>query len=187
LVINPRVSFGVAHATTANTTGLIRGVFAGIFGALSTRNDPMTADFETFTREKIARLRAEAEALEKSLKEYQAAMARAAGPARRGSNDGSAFSVVMEAIAAAGAEGLTLDGMIEAAKEKGHDVKRNTLRSQIWQAKQDERVEQMEAGRYRIPGAPSSAPAEPAPSYVARARPTVTAADDFPLDDEIPF
>ncbi len=38
-------------------------------------------DFETFTRDKIARLRAEADALEKILKEFMGTKARLAGVA----------------------------------------------------------------------------------------------------------
>lgn len=111
-------------------------------------------DYETFTRDKIAKLRLELEALEKSLKEFESAQARLSGAARRSGGDNprsGAFGVIMEAIAAAGPEGLTLDQMVEAAAEEGFVVKRNTLRSQIWQAKKDDELEQLAAGQYRVP------------------------------------
>jgi hypothetical protein len=110
-------------------------------------------DFETFAREKIGRLRAEADALEKVLKEFQAVHARRAGAKRRSGDQprSGAFGVILEAIAAAGAEGLTLDQMIEAAAAEGYDVKRATLRSQVWQAKNDDLLIPLEQGRYRAP------------------------------------
>lgn len=111
-------------------------------------------DFESFMREKIARLRAEADALEKTLKEFSGSRARASGGSRASSGaTAGGFGAVLEALDAAGTEGLTLDEMIEAASRKGFTVNRNTLRSQLWGAKNQERVEQMEPGRYRSPRA----------------------------------
>lgn len=114
-------------------------------------------DYETFTREQIARLRAEADALEKNLKAFQAHSARVASAGSMGTTTGrprtlagSAFSAVMEAIEAAGRDGLTLNEMIEAARVEGHEVKRNTLRSQVWSAKEDGRLFQLDKGRYAV-------------------------------------
>ncbi|WP_293902699.1 hypothetical protein [Phenylobacterium sp.] len=113
-------------------------------------------DFETFTRDRIARLRSEADALEKTLKEYTSAKARISGASRRSGSDnprGGAFGAIMDAIRAAGIDGLTLDQMIDVAADEGFEVKRNTLRSQIWTAKNDGDLEQVKTGVYRIAGA----------------------------------
>jgi hypothetical protein len=109
-------------------------------------------DFESFTRAKIANLRTEADALEKILKEFQATKARLAGAARRSGGDqprAGAFGAVMEAIIAAGPQGLTLDEMMQAAGAEGYEIKRGTLRSQVWKSKEDGALTQMEQGRYR--------------------------------------
>ena len=111
----------------------------------------MSIDYETFTREKIARLRAEADALEKNLKEFQAIAARASGGGGRKPQEGSAISAILEAIDTAGPEGMTLDDMIAYAAALGHDVKRNTLRSQLWTAKNEGRVVSLEPGRFAKP------------------------------------
>lgn len=113
-------------------------------------------DFETFTRDRITRLRSEADALEKTLKEYTSAKARLSGAARRSGGDNprtGAFGIIMETIRSAGVAGLTLDQMIDAAADEGFEVKRNTLRSQIWTAKNDGELEQVKNGVYRIAGA----------------------------------
>jgi hypothetical protein len=109
-------------------------------------------DFEAFTREKIERLRAEADALEKILKEFQATKARLAGAARRSGGDNprsGAFGAILEAISAAGPKGLTLDEMELAAEDAGFSVKRTTLRAQVWKAKDEGQLVQIEVGRYR--------------------------------------
>jgi hypothetical protein len=143
----------------------------------------MTLDYVTFTKERIARLRAEADALERNLKEFQVALARSQTPARKGGGETSAFGFILESLSAAGPEGMTLDEMIEAAAVGGFNVKRNTLRSQLWGAKNDGKVVSSEPGRF------------------ATARPTLAFVDDFDdeppapakeaftadLDDEIPF
>ncbi len=163
------------------------------------------SDFETFTREKIVRLRADADALEKILKEFLGTQARAAGASRRSGPDqprAGAFGAVMEAINAAGFEGLTLDKMIEAAEAEGYVVKRPTLRSQIFQAKSDGLLVQIEPGRYRSASAidPSDFLGAPnAPRYgdvfdeAVRGAPGGSGGhgprESFSadLDDEIPF
>lgn len=161
-------------------------------------------DMEAFMRDKIARLRAEADALDKTLKEYLSVQARVAGAARRsGDNPRSgAFGVILEAISRAGQNGLSLDEMIAAAKEEGYDVKRNTLRSQIWSAKEESAVEQIEPGRYRVPVAPQASSkrdnrtADEAFGSAtsggfggAPRNPSAGRREDFgaDLDDEIPF
>jgi len=166
-------------------------------------------DFEEFTRDRIARLRAEADALDKTLKEYLSAKNRQVGQTRRSGPDqprSGAFGVVMEAIANAGPEGLTLDQMIDAAAAEGFTVKRNTLRSQVWQAKNDSELVALEAGRYRAASAtPSSSPRADddtwgqfsSPAAVRkRERPATfqqtvgtmrPSAESDDLDDEIPF
>lgn len=110
-------------------------------------------DYETFTRDKIARLRADADALEKNLKEFLATQARKSGAARRSGPDqprSGAFGVVLEAIAAAGEAGLDLNQMTQAAADEGYDIHRPTLRSQVWQAKKDGLLQQLEPGKYRL-------------------------------------
>jgi hypothetical protein len=143
-------------------------------------------DFENFTREHISRLRAEADALEKTLKAFLATKARQAGASRRSGDQprSGAFGVVLEAILNAGAEGLTLDEMIEAAAAEGYEVKRTTLRSQVWQAKEDGQLIQMEPGRYR-----SSALDAFAGVKIEPETPVSDPKEHFPvdLDDEIPF
>lgn len=155
-------------------------------------------DFEDFTRDRIAKLKAEAEALEKTLKEYLSAKARMSGQQRRSGSDhprGGAFGIIMDAIAAAGPHGLSIDDMIEAAEAEGLSVKRNTLRGQIWQAKNNGELEALEAGRYRRAGAgdePQRTKSDPSGftsggfqrSVSASMRPTPAEPD---LDDEIPF
>jgi hypothetical protein len=155
-------------------------------------------DYETFTRDKIVRLRAEADALEKTLKEFQAATARASAPSRRtGPQEGSAFGAVMDLIQAAGTAGMTLDEMIEQAAVRGYEVKRNTLRSQLWQAKKEGRVIQYETGRYAFVAPPldfEDNPPEPEPENQGfsggfqRRQPTGPRESfSADMDDEIPF
>ena len=138
-------------------------------------------DFENFTREHIARLRSDADALEKTLKAFVATKARQAGASRRSGDQprSGAFGVVMEAILGAGAEGLNLDEMIEAASAEGYEVKRSTLRSQVWQAKEDGLLTQIEPGRYR------SSVIDDFASVKIPVAPRETFTAD--LDDEIPF
>lgn len=157
-------------------------------------------DFESFTREKIARLRAEADALEKILKEFQATQARLAGAARRSGGDqprSGAFGVIMDAIAGSGVDGLTLDQMIAAAEAEGYLVKRPTLRSQVWQATKDGQLTQLEPGRYRssvvddFEDISALAPKQPAREIApgVEGRKVTGPREDFSadLDDEIPF
>lgn len=130
-------------------------------------------NYESFTRDKISRLRLEIDVLERSLKEYLSIQARAAGVARRSGGDNprsGAFGVILDAIAKAGVNGLTLDEMIDAAAAEAFEVKRNTLRSQIWQAKNEGIVEQIAAGRYRSAGAEK----------------LTSGRIEFPNEDEIP-
>jgi hypothetical protein len=143
------------------------------------------SDFEQFTREQIARLRAEADALEKTIKSFEAARARVSGGARRSASDqprAGAFGVVMDAIVAAGAKGLTLDEMLQAASLAGHMVKRATLRAQVWKAKEDGALVQIEPGRYR-----SSAVDQFAGVIIDPLDDDGERADQPDLDDEIPF
>jgi hypothetical protein len=158
-------------------------------------------EFESFTREKISRLRAEADALERTLKDFQAARNRLKGATQRAGPDqprAGAFGVVLEAILASAREGLNLDQMIEAAEQQGYEVKRPTLRAQVWKAKEDGTLVQMEPGRYRSSlyddFAGVSVPSEAARQLASDFRPKSVI--DSPagggsildtLDDEIPF
>jgi hypothetical protein len=159
-------------------------------------------DFETFARDKIAKLRAEADGLEKTLKEFQAIHARKAGAVRRSGDQprAGAFGVILEAITAAGPDGLTLDQMTEAAGAEGYDVKRPTLRSQVWQAAKDGTIIQIEPGRYRAPVGDydltkgmmdfNEAPRRGASEDFVGVKPVAPMPrEDFAadLDDEIPF
>lgn len=169
-------------------------------------------EFESFTREKITRLRAEADALEKILKEFQGTKARQAGASRRSGGDqprAGAFGVVMEAITGAGASGLSLDQMIQAAEAEGYEVKRPTLRAQVWKAKEDGQLAQMEPGRYRLAvhDAFANVVVEPPPARTAddddgytgggfqrtpphlmpKSPPAPPGTFETDLDDEIPF
>lgn len=113
-------------------------------------------DFETFTRDKIAKLRAEADAMERFLKEYQVTKARASGSVRRSSEAqvgaGGAFGAILSVLRGKGAKGMSLDEMIHSAEVMGFDVKRNTLRSQLFTAKGKGQVEAMDTpGHYRAP------------------------------------
>jgi hypothetical protein len=155
-------------------------------------------DFETFTRDKISRLRAEADALEKILKEFQGTKARKDGVARRSGGDqprGGAFGVIMDAILQAGREGMTLDEMIAVASEDGYEVKRPTLRAQCWKAKEDGVLTAMEPGRYRsstiddfagVRINPQDLTQQPEHGFGADRRSVQPAIPDN-LDDEIPF
>ena len=97
----------------------------------------------------------------------------------------------MEAIAAAGMEGLTLDQMIAAAAGEGYEVKRNTLRSQVWASKEAGDLTQIEPGRYRSSAIDGFAGVlvlddndeDAGKGYETGPRETFTA----DLDDEIPF
>jgi hypothetical protein len=88
--------------------------------------------------------------------------------------------------------------MISAASEAGFTMNRNTLRSQLWQAKKDGLVEALAAGRYRSPqeeeeyqGGFSSEPPKSDPRVdFARARKLLYEPAVGPTpedDDEIPF
>ena len=127
----------------------------------------MSDDFETYTRGKIGALRAEADQLERLLAEFLKTRRRAeampAGalavmrnpqsgaervnqePRRRGN---SAFGKVMEAISAAGPEGMSLDEMTAVAEREGSPIPRNTLRSQVWHEKTKGRLIGFANGRY---------------------------------------
>ena len=152
---------------------------------------PNMDDFESFTREHIARLRAEADALEKTLKAFVATKARQTGAIRRSGDQprAGAFGVVMDAIVGAGEEGLDLDQMIEAAAAEGYEVKRATLRSQVWQAKENGVLTQMKPGRYRSSAIDAFADVKLNPTIdrflKADANPRETFTAD--LDEEIPF
>lgn len=149
-------------------------------------------DFEAFAREKIGRLRAEIDALEKTLKEYQVAMGRSvrssSGPAEVRSG---AFGAVLEALAAAGPDGMSLDDMMSAAQSAGFNMNRNTLRSQLFSAKNKGQVEAMDGqGRYRAPqrkATERSAPPAVEKVGVTTARPSKSTYNVFDLDEEIPF
>jgi len=138
------------------------------------------SDFETFTREKIARLRLEADALEKILKEFVGSRARATGAAARGGSTATGgFGAVMDALTEAGDAGLSLDEMIAAASEKGFEVLRNTLRSQLWSAKNAGKVEQIEPGRYRALGAEPPTAEEAFGKGATKAPPPQVDEDDY--------
>ncbi len=153
-------------------------------------------DFESFTRDQIVRLRAEADALEKVLKAFEATQARLSGAARRSGGDqprSGAFGAVMEAIAQAGAQGLNLDEMIAAAEAEGYAVKRATLRAQVWKAKEDGALTQIEPGRYRSSAVDAFMGVKINETTADIERPRLRSADIFDepktadLDDEIPF
>lgn len=133
------------------------------------------SDFETFARDEIARLRAEADALEKTLKKFQASMSRVARVSSGEPRSGGGFGAVLDALAAAGPRGLSLDEMIEAAEVAGFEVKRNTLRSQLFTAKGKGQVEPLEAGRYRAPQ-PQRSDADTAAAQASLAARSSTAA-----------
>jgi fructosamine-3-kinase len=132
--------------------------------ALHVTEDAMD-DFETFARTKIAALRAEADQLERLLREFQAKRRQAAAsgaghsaaqaavveisvPTRPRRREGSAFGKIMEAVQAAGAEGMSIDDMLSVAAREGITVERNTLRSQIWHEKRKGRLVPLANGRY---------------------------------------
>ena len=154
-------------------------------------------DFETFTREKIARLRSEIDALEKSLKEFQATRARA--NSRRPDTEarsGGAFGAVLEQLEREGERGMTIEEMMAFGDLMAIPINRNTLRSQLFQAKNDGRVEQMAVGRYRVPQPKKPEATSQNEGYgrsgIERPAPGVTdrgPREQFPadLDDEIPF
>lgn len=151
-------------------------------------------DFEEFTKDRIAKLRAEVEALERTLKDYVSARARMSGQQRRSGGDqprSGAFGIIMDAIAAAGPRGMSIDDMIEAAESEGFTVKRNTLRGQIWQAKNNGELEALEAGRYRRAGSDPVRRQSDEPSFSSggfqREVKASMRAPEADLDDEIPF
>ncbi len=125
-------------------------------------------DFETFARAKIAALRTEADQLERLLREFQAKRRQTGGtghttpqsadsrdsaptPPRR--REGSAFGKIMEAVQAAGPDGMSIDDMVAAAAREGVTIERNTLRSQIWHEKRKGRLIPLANGRYATPAA----------------------------------
>lgn len=129
----------------------------------------MSDEFENFTRAKIAALREEADRLERLLNEFvrarrpvaqhapskiigtqqpappQTAMAQ---PRRRA---GSVFRKVMEAIEAAGEAGLSIDEMVAAVTREGGTIERNTLRSQLHNEKNKNRLISLGPGRFAVP------------------------------------
>lgn len=149
-------------------------------------------DFEAFAREKISRLRAEIDALEKTLKEYQVAMGRSvrssSGPTEVRSG---AFGAVLDALTAAGPAGMSLDDMMSAAQSAGFNMNRNTLRSQLFSAKNKGQVEAMEGqGRYRAPQRKAPERSPPPTNNDGgnpQSRPSQATHNVFDLDEEIPF
>jgi hypothetical protein len=147
----------------------------------------MPSDFETYTRDKITKLRADAAALEREasqlerllgefMKKHRPAgdVARSAGtPAVVANNEaystevaspprrraGSAFKAIMDAIVAAGPAGLSLDEMMAVAERDGLTIQRPTLRSQLHHEKAKGRVVPLGIGRFAAAGiaAPDSA------------------------------
>ncbi|MGK2911682.1 MAG: hypothetical protein ACSLE1_18040 [Sphingobium sp.] len=149
------------------------------------------SDMEEFMRDKIARLRSEADALEKVLKEFTGAKGRST---RQAGAPTGGFGAVMDALEEAGPAGMSLDEMIQAASDRGYDVNRATLRSQLWTAKNNDKVEALEPGRYR------SLTAVEAPKIVdqddyssgfrtgpLKPEPAPTPQVNYDLNDEIPF
>lgn len=65
------------------------------------------------------------------------------------SRSGSKFGFILSAIGDSGARGLTPSEMFEKAKAAGVDIKRNTMRSQLWQSKGKGVLENVD-GRYRL-------------------------------------
>ncbi len=124
----------------------------------------MSEDFETFARAKIAALRAEADQLERLLREFQAKRRQAvpcegchaspsivvmgSAPTLPRRRAGSAFGKIMEAVKAAGSHGMSLDDMAAVAAREGITINRNTLRSQIWHEKRKGRLVSLANGRY---------------------------------------
>ena len=168
---------------------------------------------EALLRERIEKLRTEADTLERALKDILTTRARKTGAARRSGADqprAGAWGAIFEAIRTAGPEGMTLDEMERVAEAEGYEVKRPTLRSQVWKAKEEGQLIQLEPGRYRwfqndffadvkLPDDPPPLPVRPRPTRPIResssdppAGPPPATFDDEPeaigeLDDEIPF
>jgi hypothetical protein len=136
----------------------------------------MPSDFETYTRDKIAKLRADASALEREASQLErllgdfikkhrtkndvvrpvtASTAATDDEARSDETAstprrraGSAFKIVMDAIIAAGPTGLSLDEMMAVAERNGLIIQRPTLRSQLHHEKSKGRVVPLGIGRF---------------------------------------
>jgi hypothetical protein len=124
----------------------------------------MSDGFEMWTRSEIVRLRAEADALERTLERFLSSRPLATNrqtllPVSHNGLVGASINVVsrkrrskndalLEAIDQAGTEGLSLDEIMTAADRAGIDSNRNTIRSFCWNEKQRGRLIQPDVGRF---------------------------------------
>jgi hypothetical protein len=132
--------------------------------------------FEEWTRIEIGRLRAEADALERTLNRFLSSqsndprslisiepklvgMPTAPFRKRRSKND-----AILEVLDQAGPYGLSMDDLMKAAKQVGITPNRNAIRAFCWNEKQKGRLFQPSAGRFASARFERDEAAGPAPS-----------------------
>ena len=147
----------------------------------------MRPPFEIWAPQQIASLRAEADALQRTLDRYLGQPSVAPGradvaqsvhadlpPAKvatRTGADGRAsqgvgrptkHSLVLDIIDRAGPTGLTMDEIERASTESGHPIKRNSLRSFLWTQRGLGRLFSQDgrhaASKYKVEGEPEVSP-----------------------------
>jgi hypothetical protein len=103
-----------------------------------------TLEFENWARKEIARLRNEADSLDRALKRYLESPSHYRHTdKRRSKND-----PILDAIDQAGLVGLSTDEIMNVAANAGLIMNRNNMRSFCWTAKQRGILKQVSKGRF---------------------------------------
>jgi hypothetical protein len=102
----------------------------------------MSKPFEIWAPEQIARLRTEADALERSLKLYlESAKAEQNGPPPKSAPEGTKIGRVLDWIRSASPRGRTLSEIYQFCLDQGIKSDRAHVRSMIWYAEKRGQVE----------------------------------------------
>ncbi len=99
----------------------------------------MGQTFEIWARAEIARLTSEAATLERALAKFLESQATAPTPSNGASQaptSKSGWQQVVDVIRQAGPKGLPIREILTKAEMAGVKIKPNTIRSQVWHAKQ---------------------------------------------------
>jgi len=115
--------------------------------------------------EQLTRLEVRADSLKHALAVYAdcgagAAMTLAVGK-KHGSRRGSRFKKVLDHIKEAGEEGLTIEDMNRFAVRSGLKLKRESIRSNVWNLKKSGVLERIGDSRYRTASATTEGNAQP--------------------------
>lgn len=124
--------------------------------------------FEQWAKTEIARLRTEADALQRALDKYLEAQRTAPAPypslpaatgqavalpvrraPRKKTGYGTKTAFVMNKIDQAGTEGITTDQLVQHIADAHMGIKRSSLRSMLWNARVGEIIEHRDGRWYR--------------------------------------